>query len=72
MMNRYMGAYLDRRMKYLIEEWQLATRNDVSDFTGRMNRLSDEIDRLTGVEATVSAKLASLEARAKRLEAKAR
>jgi hypothetical protein len=68
-MDRYMNTYLDRRMKYLIEEWQLATKNDTADFTRRLAALADEITRLTAAEDDTSAKLTGLEARAKRLEA---
>ncbi len=68
MMNRYMGAYIDRRMESLIDEWQLATRRDVDDFVTRLNALAEEIIRLTEVENRASAKLSVLEARAKRLE----
>ncbi len=36
MIDKYMNAYLDRRMKYLVEEWQIATKNDVADFSGQV------------------------------------
>lgn len=66
-MNRvdYMGSYLDRRMKYLIEEWNLATRNDLGDLYSRLHTIEDESRACAGFEATVSAKLTELE---KRLE----
>lgn len=68
MIDRYMGAYLDRRMKYLIGEWQLATRHDVRDFSDRLAALSDEISRIDAVTKAASDRLAALEARAKLLE----
>jgi hypothetical protein len=70
MMDRYMNTYIDRKMKYLVEEWQLATRNDINDFQRRLNALSNEATRLAGVEKNVGIKLTSLEERARYLEAK--
>ena len=72
MMDHYMGAYIDRRMESLIDEWQLATKRDVNDFVTRLNALAEEIVRLTEVENKASAKLSALEARAKRLKGMAR
>ena len=72
MMDNYMGAYIDRRMESLIDEWQLATKRDVNNFVTRLNALADEIVRLTEVENKASAKLSALEVRAKRLEGMAR
>jgi len=70
MMDRYMNKYMDRRMKYVVEEWNLATRNDIVDFQRRLNTLSNEATRLAGVEKNIDIKLTLLEERAKRLEAK--
>jgi len=72
MFDRYLNAYIDRRMKYVIEEWQIATRNDIADFQKRLNALSNEATRLSGVEKNIDGKLTSLEERAKKLEAKKR
>jgi hypothetical protein len=69
-MDRYMNKYMDRRMKYVVEEWNLATRNDIVDFQRRLNTLSNEATRLAGVEKNIDIKLTLLEERAKRLEAK--
>jgi hypothetical protein len=70
MIDKYMNSYLDRRMKYLIEEWQIATKNDVADLSGRLNALSDEATKLAAFGKTADAKLSALETRAKKLEAK--
>ena len=72
MIDKYMNTYLDRRMKYLIEEWQIATKNDVADLSKRLNVLSNEATKLAAFEKTTDAKLSVLEARAKKLEAKKR
>jgi hypothetical protein len=70
MLDMYMNAYIDRRMKYIIEEWQLANRHDLAVFQKRLDTLSDEATQLAGVEKHAEARLASLEERAKKLEAK--
>jgi hypothetical protein len=70
MIDKYMNKYLDRRMKYLIEEWQIATNYDVADFNTRLNALSSEATKIAAFEKNADAKLSVLEARAKTLEAR--
>jgi hypothetical protein len=67
-MNSYLNSYVDRRMKYIIEEWDLSTRNDLSDFTGRLDALEREIPRLKSFEQATADKLTELENRARRLK----
>lgn len=69
MIEKYMNKYLDRRMKYLIEEWQIATKHEVADFNARLNALSSEAAKIAAFEKIADAKLSILEARAKKLEA---
>ncbi len=68
MMNKYMGAYIDRRMESLIEEWHIATRHDIDDFVIRIDALSEESDRLAETRKGSMEKLSALEDRARRLE----
>ena len=63
-MNNYLNAYVDRRMKYIVDEWDLSTRTDLSDFTGRLDAIEQEIPRLNAFEQTASEKLTELETRA--------
>ena len=67
----YLNAYVDRRMKYIIDEWDLATRTDLSDFTDRLSALEQEIPRLKAFEREASDKLTELEARAAKLKGRA-
>jgi len=65
---RYLDAYVDRRMKYIIEEWDLATREGVFDFAQRLDAIEQEIPPLKQFEEGAAAKLAALERRAKKLK----
>ena len=40
-MDSYMNAYLDRRMKDLIQDWDLATQNDLGDFEDRLQAIEE-------------------------------
>jgi len=59
----YMERYIDHRMKDLIDEWNLATRNDLGDLYARLHAIEDEARRCAGFEATASAKMTELETR---------
>lgn len=61
------GSYLDRRMKYLIAEWDLATRRDLGDLPVRLSALEEEARKCAGFEAAASAKLSELEERLERV-----
>ncbi len=67
-MKGYLNAYIDRRMKYIIEEWELASRQDISDYADRLDALEQEIPRLKAFEKIAGDKLAQLENRAKNLK----
>jgi hypothetical protein len=66
--DNYLNAYVDRRMKYIVDEWDLSTRTDLSDFTGRLNAIEHEIPGLKSFEQTASDKLTELETRANKLK----
>ncbi len=66
--DKYLNAYVDRRMKYIVDEWDLSTRTDLSDFTGRLNAIEQEIPHLKAFEHTASDKLTELENRAGKLK----
>jgi len=67
-MDSYLNAYVDRRMKYIVEEYDLSTRNDLVDFTTRLDALEWEIPRLKTFEQEAADKLAALESRARDLK----
>jgi hypothetical protein len=63
-MNTYLNAYVDRRMKYIVDEWDLSTRADLFDLTSRLDAIEQEIPRLKAFEQSASDKLTGLENRA--------
>lgn len=66
--DNYLHAYVDRRMKYIVDEWDLATYTDLSDFTSRLYAIEQEIPRLKTFEHAAADKLTELENRAARLK----
>jgi hypothetical protein len=67
-MNSYLNAYVDRRMKNIVVEWDLSTRADLDDVARRIEVLELEIPRLTAFEHAAADKLTELEGRASRLK----
>ncbi len=65
--DNYVHGYLDRRMRYLIEEWDLSRKGDVGDFAARVGVLEKEIGSLKGNEEILATRMAALEERAGRL-----
>lgn len=67
-LDNYLNAYLDRRLKYHIEEWQLATRHDALDVGQRIAAIEEELAPHQEFEQSASVKVAELEGRLKRLQ----
>ncbi len=62
-MDSYMNAYLDRRMKNLIQDWDLATRNDLGDFESRLQAIEETSKDIASFETSAEIKLEELEHR---------
>lgn len=67
-MKNYMNAYVDRRMKSVVEEWDLSRKEDITDFTKRLDAIEQEIPRLKESKKASLEKLTELEIRARRLK----
>jgi len=67
-MDSYLNAYVDRRMKNIVDEWALSTGSDLTDFTDRLDALEQEIPRLQAFEHAAGDKLTELETRARKLK----
>ena len=62
-MDSYMNAYLDRRMKFLIQDWDLATRNDLGNFENRLRTIEEATKQIESFETSAEIKLDNLEHR---------
>ena len=67
-MKNYLNTYVDRRMKNIVEEWDLSRKHDIADFTSRLDALEQEIPRVKAFEHVAADKLTELESRARRLK----
>ena len=67
-MKNYMNAYVDRRMKSVVEEWDLSRKEDITDFTARLDAIEQEIPRLKESKKASMEKLMELEIRARKLK----
>ena len=61
--DNYMNTYFDRRMKDIIEEWNLGTRRDFGDFPERLGFIESEIRELSTFERGAEARLTVIEQR---------
>ena len=64
----YMNTYLDRRMKLLIQEWDLATSNDLTDLETRLHAIEEDAKEIQSFETSAEIKLDSLEQRLRKLK----
>ena len=69
-MKNYMNAYVDRRMKSVVEEWDLSRKDDITDFTARLDAIEQDIPRLKESKKASVEKLTELETRARKLKEK--
>jgi hypothetical protein len=69
-MKNYMNAYVDRRMKSVVDEWDLSRKDDVADFTARLDAIEQEIPHLKESKKVSVEKLTELETRARKLKEK--
>jgi len=70
MMNfdNYLSGYLDRRMNLIIDEWQIATKGDLTDLTQRFHRVQDDLTSLKSFEKETADKLSDLEERVRKIK----
>ena len=66
-LDSYLNAYVDRRMKYVVEEW-ISPRGPILRISPSPEALEQEIPRLKAFEHATSHKLAELETRAGKLK----
>jgi hypothetical protein len=59
----YMNTYLDRRMKDIINEWNLGTMRDFGDYLARIRSVEDQIKDMGRFTQEAGTKLADMELR---------
>lgn len=64
----YMNTYLDRRMKFLIQDYDLATRQDLGNFEARLQAVEEASREIDIFETETDEKLGALEERLKKLK----
>ena len=65
---KYMNAYVDTRMKSIVEEWDLSRKDDIADFSSRLDAIEQEIPRLKESKKASVEKLTELEIRARKFK----
>ena len=68
--DNYLAGYLDRRMTLIIEDWQLTTKDELTDLTQRFHQVQADLAGLKTFETDTAAKLEDLEKRVKILKEK--
>ncbi|MDD3574324.1 hypothetical protein [Methanospirillum sp.] len=67
-MDRYMNAYIDRRMKHMIDDWQLATTADIRDLSQRFRQVRQDAESLKAFERESQDRMDRLEERIRKLK----
>jgi polyhydroxyalkanoate synthesis regulator phasin len=67
MMENYLHTYVDRRMEILIEEWQLARKDEISDIALRVEALEQDIPQRKISQREILERITALEKRALRI-----
>lgn len=66
-LDNYLNSYLDRRMKLMIDEWQLGTTSDLKDLSQRYHRVKDEVESLKTFERQSQERMDRMEERIRSL-----
>ncbi|MGD2248366.1 MAG: hypothetical protein PVF58_08155 [Candidatus Methanofastidiosia archaeon] len=66
--DEYIDEYIDRNMEDIIQEWQLATRRDVTPFTQRVRTLEKDIGPAKDAMSIISQRVDTLEIRLKKIK----
>lgn len=61
--NDYMNSYLDRRMKHIINEWNLGTMQDFGDYQVRLRSVENEISNMRRFTEDADTQLTDMEER---------
>jgi polyhydroxyalkanoate synthesis regulator phasin len=71
-LDSYLNAYLDRRMKLMIDDWQLATTADIRDLSQRFRQVKHEVESLKSFERESKDRMDRMEERIRRISERMR
>ncbi len=66
-LDNYLNAYLDRRMREMIDDWHLATTHDIKDLSQRYRHVRHDVDRLKSFERESKDRIDRMEERIRKL-----
>ncbi|QVV89910.1 hypothetical protein KHC33_05265 [Methanospirillum sp. J.3.6.1-F.2.7.3] len=67
-MDNYLSSYLDRRMKLMIDDWQLSTTADIRDLSQRYRKVKQDLDSLKTFERESHDRMDRMEERIRALQ----
>ncbi|NLW75368.1 hypothetical protein KSK55_13420 [Methanospirillum purgamenti] len=67
-MDNYLSSYLDRRMKLMIDDWQLSTTADIRDLSQRYRKVKQDLDSLKTFERESHNRMDRMEERIRALQ----
>jgi len=66
----YMNTYIDRRMKDIVQEWNLGTMRDFGDYQDRLNLVETEIRVMSRFTHEADTSLTDMEQRLEKIREK--
>jgi hypothetical protein len=71
-MDRSLDAYLDKNFEAIIEEWGLLREDDLIELERRLDRVTEDVNRLSAGKVAISDRVNMLETVVSRLEGRVR
>lgn len=69
-MDNYLNSYLDRRMKLIIDDWQLGTKSEIRSVVERYNQVKSEVESLKAFERESKDRMDRIEERIRAIQEK--
>ena len=69
-MDNYLNSYLDRRMKLIIDDWQLGTKSEIRSVVERFNQVKNEVESLKAFERESKDRMDRIEERIRAIQEK--
>lgn len=69
-MDNYLNSYLDRRMKLIIDDWQLGTKTEIRSVAERYTKVKSEVESLKAFERESKDRMDRIEERIRAIQEK--